>query len=826
MPQPSPPDDRRRPTITVGAAQLLDGGTPVVAGCCFAPGSLGPGQPLSCEDPQGEVSAAFARPLQLWPDGSVRWAAVSFLARRRGLHAVVPAAFGSGGAGLPSRPVYLKLDREPTDEADLPEPGGCDPPAEAARSATIDNGIVRLQVQAGRGGPIARLEVDGHPWVRSPQDFQLLADDASSLHADAGWVRVLDASPLRVRLRVYGQYATPGGDRRLDYRLDIELWAGQSSVRLDHLFINRQPGEELTLSSLGIAMNLDAGSASPATVLRQLHHGLFATPRLVKTARPVVVQADAKLKFPYVTDPAMLEDTQPLPRYLEPGRTRTEDWVGVEGASGRALVHLHDMAAMHPKQVRVEAGRIDVALWPAAAGALRLPQGRARRHSLMIGIDRSAGQGGSGAEAGAIRDLVTAPLHEGRALVDPAWVRSCGECDAALLLRPGQHYRMEHRLRQLTAVPLADGLMDLGDAPDPWYEHVYLGVGQRPLRREAVEPANPLRRLDADTVEFAGDGRFEPIWTNNEYDLIHSLAQELIRTGRDEIWPKLLHATRHNIETDFVWFSDDPWQHHGSPAHSAYHNFASAYPSHLWTQGLLEVYRLTGDDDVLEVARALARTIVRNLDDEQRGPLLLGFNREIGWAALALVHVASFTGDAVVTQKLTDIVEYLMAYDRSAADQVIKLSASDPRDNIHRQIVNSFFGYASMVEAVDSFAKAFDRPDAHDWLRQFVRDLLPHIEACFAEGMEVHVRSMLPLALAIGHELTGDPQMLRLGMLILEQGIASEAPVQPTLNPGSPAWDPRLLAPKPAAMEQRGLSRFIARAHGAGLLERLEYRFR
>jgi len=792
---------------------------PVVAGCCFPEGMVHAGRLLAVETPAKEVVAAECLPLQSWPDGSVRWGTMQFTTHEAGPHRVITDSSVSRELALDG-PVMLTLDREPGDQQ--PAIGTCDRPSDAADQAVLSNGLVGIELQAGAGGPIRSLRALEHTWL-SAGDAAFRVDQASNQYQSAerpGWVQVIHRSPLRTRVRVHGHLATESGQPWMDYRFDVEVWAGLPSVRMDLMLINRLEGAE-SRTVHAIESRWSLGDATSSSCLKQLHHGVFAQPRLVRTDRPVTIRCDADQNMPHVTEPGMFNDDQTLPRYLKPGQTRTQDWVGIQRSEGTAYLQLNDMAAMHPKQIDVDAGQVVVGLWPTEAGPLVLPQGRARRHTLLWTFDhpRAAQQVLDETHHKGVRARLDALNYEGRALVDPRWVRQRGACEVDRTLSPGSNLRVERWLNEWADLPFATGHTDLGDAPDPGYNHVYHSAGQRPLR--------PQRDIRVDRngfgAEFAGDSRYEPIWTNNEYDVIHLLTQELLRTGNDRLWPKLTHATRHNIEVDFVWFSEDPWQHHGSPAHSAYHNFASAYPSHIWTQGLLTYHRLTGDPDVIEVVRALSDTIIRNLEDPQRGPLLRGFNREIGWATLALAHTADFTREPRYINPLNEIIEYLMAYDRHGAHTVVKLSNSDPRDDLHRQMVTSFFGYASMVEAVDFFAREFNRPDARQWLIGLIHDLATAIESCLREGCQLHFTWMITHALAIGHELTQQNHLLELGMVLLEQWLDRGILDRPSFISLEPAIHDRTLAPKPAAMCHRAMNRFARRAHDAGLLDRVEY---
>jgi len=84
----------------------------------------------------------------------------------------------------------------------------------------------------------------------------------------------------------------------------------------------------------------------------------------------------------------------------------------------------------------------------------------------------------------------------------------------------------------------------------------------------------------------------------------------------------------------------------------------SSLPSHQWTQGLYYYYALTGDDDVDEIIRAICdfdmtyfeKTIYRFNDF---------FNREYGWAILALVYGYEATGNKSYIKKAACLIKEL-----------------------------------------------------------------------------------------------------------------------------------------------------------------------
>src|SRR5690606_27013376 len=106
---------------------------------------------------------------------------------------------------------------------------------------------------------------------------------------------------------------------------------------------------------------------------------------------------------------------------------------------------------------------------------------------------------------------------------------------------------------------------------------------------------------------------------------------------------------------------DDPRHHRASPFHSHFHTTKGAITSHFWTQGLLEYYCLTGDDDVLETALALGDKIIEI--NHSGASASWKFDREIGWALLALVSLLA-SGFTQFREEADMMADFLTDYDR------------------------------------------------------------------------------------------------------------------------------------------------------------------
>jgi hypothetical protein len=141
------------------------------------------------QSPDDEMRPAAGRPLALWPDGSVRWCLLTFNARKAGRHQVVLNTAPLHQAGVT---LHQEGDRW---------------------SISSD----RLSVTLNEAGPgiFSDLMCDGHAYLNSPEDLHFCVDEASTLHETRRTIRVIEQSPLRVRLRIEGGHFRTTGERGL-----------------------------------------------------------------------------------------------------------------------------------------------------------------------------------------------------------------------------------------------------------------------------------------------------------------------------------------------------------------------------------------------------------------------------------------------------------------------------------------------------------------------------------------------------------------------------------------------------------------------------------
>src|SRR5690606_2398642 len=189
--------------------------------------------------------------------------------------------------------------------------------------------------------------------------------------------------------------------------------------------------------------------------------------------------------------------------------------------------------------------------------------------------------------------------------------------------------------------------------------------------------------------------------------------------------------------------------------------------------------------------------IIESFTDPGLRPVLWGFNRELGWPVLSLACLVDVTGEQRFRTQLDELVDYLVNFDRRGFRGAINLSNVNPRLSMERQMLNAFFGYASMLEGVHVYAKSTGRRDVRKWLVTLLTQLRDGTADASREGEGIDVRTMVPQAMAIGYELTRDKRFIDAGMVCLDAFIESSA------------WSNPPHQTKPVAMLHRGLVQFL-----------------
>jgi len=432
----------------------------------------------------------------------------------------------------------------------------------------------------------------------------------------------------------------------LNFRLRFEFLAGVEGFSLAYTFHNLERGHDFfDVNAIELELHL-ADSANPQHTVYQQSYGLFSTlGRVVTTPQSLDVRVDDSKALAYVHNCATLGDTHDYPFYLNPPNDKIDNWVVVSDGLRAMQVDMDDFHLMRPKGLSLEGNVARFGVWPGWAGKFDLQQGRSRQVTIRVALSdqRPPKTQSEGVVASTqLRELWRAQLPH-KVYADAQFFDQGRVLPCEPLLNP----RFEQWLGGMSSTLNSIATFwDLGDTPDSGYQTTYVPVGGRirHVRGEEQGPRYYSTSLHFPMTRYNTMTGFEPVWVNNEYDVIFCLGTEFLRTADLSLFQRLRWFARHTIDVDFLHYSDHKWLHRAQPAHSERHTTTGAYPSHFWTQGLAQYYMLTGDSDALEVIIALADKTIENLEDETMKEVCSGLNREIGWGILTMICAYEASG--------------------------------------------------------------------------------------------------------------------------------------------------------------------------------------
>ncbi len=562
---------------------------PVSRGVPLPQGAVRDVDALLLRDAAGHPVPRQVRPLAAWPDGSVQFA---FLQWQTDVAHDAPAAFTlelAGGEASP-RPRASVLVREQSGRL------------------SVENGPLHAVIERGREGvPMLTLTRGGQAVCSGPIELWAVTGDGRRVDGVVDAMRVVEAGPLVGIVEVAGRHINNDGRVFLNYELRFRFDAGHDDFELIHTFLNL--GDEPDGVPVGeISLRLPALRDVRTHVVCQNASGQKSWQRLAEFPENAIINltnTGARL-----SDVALLrEDTTGYPSYLMVNREVVFPWIGVRAAGYAVFTSFLEGRENWPKRLAVEAGALTYGLWPAGSDLQELRQGMARHHHITV---RFYPEDVPGAEFQRVFHQVEAPVTE---VVDFAWYRHCRVFGMHYMMPwlPARYRKVEGALMRCPERGWATGMLGYGDDPNSGYDYSFIGMAK------------------------------DTIWINNEHDYTSQAMIHFWRSGRPNAWKGARLAAEHQIDVDFVRKSADPWKVGGIPAHCARHTTASVYPSHTWTEGLLQYYCTSGDPRALEVAQSLGRNLCKYveefldvLDIESRMP---------GWALIALAALVEVTGD-------------------------------------------------------------------------------------------------------------------------------------------------------------------------------------
>jgi hypothetical protein len=765
--------------------------------------------PVSIADSHGKAVPVQSELLTRWPDGSPR-----------ALHATFPATSGVyqatiGKGGPPS--TGIKLTRRGKDKV------------------VVTNG--RLTALVGGTGLVESITLGGKQMIGSGGievrvvDGQQRAFTATACQDVKTTVELEGA--LRSIITLAGKCAL-GKETFLNFRLRFEFLAGVEGFSLAYAFFNLERGQDFfDVRAIELELYL-ADARKPQHTVYQHSYGLFSTlGRIVTTPQTFDVRVDDSKAQAYVHNSEALGDEHNYPFYLNPPCNRVDNWGVVSDGPRAMLVDMDDFHLLRPKSLVLEGNGARFGVWPAWAGKLDLQQGRSRQLTVRVAFsDRGAPKDQSEAIlAGTrLRDVWRGQLPH-KVYADAQFF----DQGRVLPYRPDENPRFEQWLSGMsTNLNTIATFFDLGDTPDSGYQSTYIPVGGRirHIRGPELGPRYYAAGLHNAMTRYNTLTGFEPVWVNNEYDVLFALGTEFLRTANLSIFQKLRWFSRHTIDVDFLHYSDHKWLHRAQPAHSERHTTTGAYPSHFWTQGLAQYYMLTGDPDALEVIIALADKTIENLEDPIMQEVCSGLNREIGWGILTMICAYEASGikrfDAYARRLLDREIAYGLPNDLPifsfghtsimlGARQYLQIHAGEKQAEPVRRW---FLGFVDL--AIRSSRQAPPVAEKHKvksgtqamTLYSYGADMqlrgAAHMGLARSGIFGTHSIALDPIAYA--YEITGDRKYIEAGMRSIEALMDSQAFRSPVPEG------------KPYAMVYRTFVNFLKAAAELGYLAEYGYK--
>lgn len=624
-PAPAGPDDRTRTVeadvelCDTGAAGSL-AGLPLTFGVPVRRGALPRVGGARLAWGGAETSAAQARIHSRWPDGSARWVLID---------AAAPPTLRPGGRAE-CRVLLRAAAAEPQDGLRATRNGG--------GAIVVTGHALRVAVQphAADWIVIERPDRDarsgGRPVTGGRLEDALRVELAGGARLDvtAAAASVEHAGPLRTAIRCDAIHRDAHGRARLRSEFRVHVYANQPFVKIDHRLV--------------------ALCADPAA------DPVFETGR--DEERTLLGVRSCVLELPFPAAAAELAGER------------------FDVTGGRPWILRHEHDAAHDVITGTGRQRRD----GRACGHVLVRS--AAGDALAVGI-RNFWQNypkGVSAGSGAVRLELLPALSGGEPPGDDeAWQRLYRWLqDGRYLLREGMALTTE----MLIALPPAG----TGDsAAAPWFDWLETPIAARPsvayanatgaLPRLAAKDGSPQPRYErfaADALrlfhedrerwrayghvnfgDWYGEGDWS--WGNNEYDTPYCAYWEFLRGG-DPGWAAWgAQAARHLADVDTVNSFHDA-RHVGlqalhMPAHLGGYLppfFRSkvagtrGVPSHLWAEGPLLHYLLTGDQGVRD---SLLRSASWLLQPERLDHYEFSAVREAGWHLIHLTMLAAATGD-------------------------------------------------------------------------------------------------------------------------------------------------------------------------------------
>ena len=580
-----------------------------------------------------------------WPDGSARWALLDV---------------GCPGGALPASGVVRLAG------ADAAAADAAGDLSWSQEEGVVSAGNRHLRVTMRRGGRLfEHIQMRrGERWttVASGGDWHgALGSGLPLASQPVQEVRLEEAGPRRLVIRAEVPVADPQGVQHLRATVLVHLYAGQPFLKVVQRLVVVTPlagaamhGDLAHLEEQGAAGDdVDGADHERASLVRVRSLELRLPWQPVQAAgiaggETASPRPGAPVRVAHEHDRAYLVESG--------GEARTvaghaSGRVAIRSEAGPCLLAVRDFWERYPKAVRCDPDAVAVELLPAL-GAVELPDYEREWHRLYFWLDRPSGCYRIKAGSALTTEVLLCFADDAECQTAADWFQG------HLAVRPDFDY--------VVGTGALEPLAAKHDSPHPPYERMVDRALAEWLEHRATRHEVGFMNY-GDT--FKGSAESGGFWENNEYDAPYCHLTEFLRGG-DPRWLALgYEAARHLLDIDTCNFSRDPGQVGAQVTHMPGHvggylppffrskmSGSSTMPSHMWVQGPVLHFLLTGDPFAAEVLEHTARWMTANLRY-----FSIGNARECGWQLTHLCALDRKGDDPRYLNAAAIIVEHILA---------------------------------------------------------------------------------------------------------------------------------------------------------------------
>lgn len=577
------------------------GGIPIDKGKAFTEAGL-----CLTDDKGFNISADF-KVLSRWEDNSIRWLFVAFVANIMPLEEKVFIIEVLDNISMINKSLSERCEITENHEYFI------------IRSKELEININKRHYQI-----FDTVKINGKAIVQNQNSSGFYVIDKNnciydSLYSSDLKIYIEENGKVRTVLRVEGKHCSKEGGALTGFIARYFIFSDANIVEVHYSVVNNAEQKYIEFKRLGCEIQM---SSEKSRLICGNFGGILDFDSECSVYVDKIIDTSNLGKCCYVS--TEFENGQ---RKNKPNDMHVHPWVGLEDGNKGVAITVYKMIENYPKEYRYDGkNKVDIALWDSTtSGNLTMLQGMAKTHKMYFNFFE--------------RDIVLSEIHKTmKAFEDPQILYAGNAYEASKAIgcflgyAPLKYPQFEMFLRDAfhlwKSANMPFGFMDFGDSP-----------------------------------QLGDDGR-QDFMGNNEHDFPHSMLIQYMRTGEKDYYYAAEAAVMHMTDIDTIHYSVFDEITGGVRVHGPNHNQelnngkVFITNSHMWLDGILEYYYLTGDRKMLDIALLIGKCFMRN----KNRLLTSDPDREQAWTLIALTSLYEAVRDPDIYDFCREIAEYIMQW--------------------------------------------------------------------------------------------------------------------------------------------------------------------